>query len=104
MLPTAPFGRTGHTSTRIIFGAAALGAMSQERADATLAVLDAAGVNHIDTAASYGDSELRIAAVPRRPPRPGSSWPPRPASAPATRARARARALARAPGRRLTST
>lgn len=60
MLPTADFGRTGHRSTRVIFGAAALGSMSQERADATLAVIDAAGVNHIDTAASYGDSEIRL--------------------------------------------
>lgn len=57
MLPLAPFGRTGHTSTRLIFGAAALGAMSQERADATLAMIDEAGINHIDTAASYGASE-----------------------------------------------
>ncbi len=60
-LPTAPFGSTGHQSSRVIFGAAALGSMSQERADATLALLDPAGVNHIDTAASYGDSELRLA-------------------------------------------
>src|SRR5215218_9787986 len=56
-LPLAPFGRTGHDSTRLIFGAAALGSMSQERADATLALVDAAGINHIDTAAGYGASE-----------------------------------------------
>ncbi len=56
-----PFGRTGHQSTRLIFGAAALGGMSQERADATLEVVDAAGINHLDTAASYGESELRLA-------------------------------------------
>jgi aryl-alcohol dehydrogenase-like predicted oxidoreductase len=55
------FGRTDHASTRIVFGAAALGAMRQERADQTLALLQAFGVNHIDTAASYGDSELRLA-------------------------------------------
>src|SRR5918996_6253193 len=60
MLPLAPFGRTGHASTRAIFGAAALGSMRQERADEVLALLLDAGVNHIDTAASYGDSELRI--------------------------------------------
>jgi aryl-alcohol dehydrogenase-like predicted oxidoreductase len=60
MIPTAPFGRTGHRSTRIIFGAAALGAMSQERADATLAQVAGWGINHIDTAASYGESELRL--------------------------------------------
>jgi aryl-alcohol dehydrogenase-like predicted oxidoreductase len=35
--------------------------MSQDRADATMAVVEAAGVNHIDTAAGYGDSELRLA-------------------------------------------
>lgn len=60
MLPTAPFGRTGHTSSRVIFGAAALGGMTQDRADEVLETLLAAGVNHLDTAASYGDSELRI--------------------------------------------
>jgi aryl-alcohol dehydrogenase-like predicted oxidoreductase len=47
-------------STRVIFGAAALGAMSQERADATMALIDDAGINHIDTAASYGASEDRL--------------------------------------------
>lgn len=56
-----PFGRTGHASTRVIFGAAALGAMSQQRADATLELVDRAGINHLDTAASYGESELRLA-------------------------------------------
>ena len=56
-----PFGSTGHTSSRVIFGAAALGAMKQERADATLAKLDVFGINHIDVAASYGDAELRLA-------------------------------------------
>lgn len=61
MLPTQTFGRTGHQSTRLIFGAAALGSMGQDRADATMALLDAHGVNHIDTARSYGDSELRLA-------------------------------------------
>jgi aryl-alcohol dehydrogenase-like predicted oxidoreductase len=60
MIPTAPFGRTGHESTRTIFGAAALGSVTQEEADQTLEVLLQYGVNHIDTAASYGDSELRI--------------------------------------------
>ena len=58
----APFGRTGHRSSRVIFGAAALGSMRQEKADALLEVLLAHGVNHIDTAAMYGDSELRVGA------------------------------------------
>lgn len=35
--------------------------MTQERADATIAQVRAAGVNHFDTAASYGESELRLA-------------------------------------------
>ena len=60
MLPTAPFGSTGHQSTRVIFGAAALGGMSQERADATLARIQDWGINHIDTAAGYGASEDRL--------------------------------------------
>jgi aryl-alcohol dehydrogenase-like predicted oxidoreductase len=57
----APFGRTGHESTRVVFGAAALASVSQREADATLEVLLEHGINHIDTAASYGDSELRVA-------------------------------------------
>ena len=60
MLPVAEFGRTGHRSTRVIFGAAALGSMSQEEADATLALIAERGVNHIDTAAGYGESEVRL--------------------------------------------
>ena len=56
----APFGRTGHRSTRVLFGAAALGGMRQEKADQVLETLLEFGVNHIDTAASYGESELRI--------------------------------------------
>ncbi|HXQ24394.1 MAG TPA: aldo/keto reductase [Candidatus Acidoferrales bacterium] len=59
-MQTAPFGRTGHAGTRVIFGAAALGAMRQEKADQILDVLLEYGINHIDTAASYGDSELRV--------------------------------------------
>lgn len=60
MIQKIPFGRTGHESTRTIFGAAALSQVSQADADRTLDVLLRYGVNHIDTAASYGDSELRI--------------------------------------------
>jgi aryl-alcohol dehydrogenase-like predicted oxidoreductase len=57
-----PFGSTGHESSRVIFGAAALGSMRQDKADALLELLIAHGVNHIDTAAMYGDSELRVGA------------------------------------------
>src|SRR5262245_12101851 len=61
MIDRAAFGRTGHESSRVIFGGAALAAMRQERADELLPVLRDAGVNHLDVAASYGDAELRLA-------------------------------------------
>jgi len=60
MIQKQPFGRTGHVSTRILFGAAALGQVTQDEADRTLDLLLEYGINHIDTAASYGDAELRI--------------------------------------------
>jgi len=56
----APFGRTGHDSSRILFGAAALSSVSQAEADRTFDLVVGAGVNHIDVAASYGDAEVRI--------------------------------------------
>ncbi len=68
MIATAPFGITGHESSRTIFGAAALGHVSHADAERTLDLLLAHGVNHVDTAASYGDSELRIASWVRREP------------------------------------
>lgn len=61
MIERLEFGRTGHLSTRVVFGAAALGAVDQETADELLDVLRAHGVNHLDTAPSYGESELRLA-------------------------------------------
>jgi aryl-alcohol dehydrogenase-like predicted oxidoreductase len=60
MIDTQPFGTTGHQSSRVIFGAAALGGMSQGRADATIETVRAHHINHFDTAASYGESELRL--------------------------------------------
>ena len=60
MIEQRPFGRTGHMSTVTLFGAAALARVSQDEADRALEVLLRFGVNHIDTAARYGDSELRI--------------------------------------------
>ncbi len=60
MIPTLDFGRTGHASTRILFGAAALGGVTQAEADSTMELILEHGINHIDTAASYGESELRI--------------------------------------------
>ena len=60
-IATLPFGRTGHQSTRIVFGAASLARVSQDDADRTLEVLLEHGINHIDVAASYGDAEIRVA-------------------------------------------
>ena len=61
MISTRPYGSTGFDSTRILFGAAALAGMKPERVEWTLQVLERFGVNHIDTAASYGHSELNLA-------------------------------------------
>jgi aryl-alcohol dehydrogenase-like predicted oxidoreductase len=60
MIERRPFGRTGHHSAVTLFGAAALARASQAEADRTLELLLRSGINHIDTAARYGDSELRI--------------------------------------------
>jgi len=59
-IPVGEFGRTKHRSSRVIFGAAALGSVTQAVADRTLEVLQKHGINHLDVAASYGDAELRI--------------------------------------------
>jgi aryl-alcohol dehydrogenase-like predicted oxidoreductase len=61
MIPKHFFGRTGHESTRTVFGAAALSKVTQDEADQTLEVLLRYEINHIDVAARYGDAELRIA-------------------------------------------
>jgi aryl-alcohol dehydrogenase-like predicted oxidoreductase len=61
MIERAPFGATGHDSSRVIFGAAALGSVSKGEADRALEVLLEHGINHIDVAAGYGDAETRIA-------------------------------------------
>jgi aryl-alcohol dehydrogenase-like predicted oxidoreductase len=59
-------GRTEHQSSVLIYGGAALGEVTQEVADASIRQALAAGINHFDTAAGYGDSELRLGAwMPR---------------------------------------
>jgi aryl-alcohol dehydrogenase-like predicted oxidoreductase len=68
MIERVPFGATGHDSTRVIFGGAALGRVSLSDSERTLELLLQHGVNHIDVAASYGDAELRIASWLRRHP------------------------------------
>jgi aryl-alcohol dehydrogenase-like predicted oxidoreductase len=54
------FGRTGHMSTATIFGGAALIRATRKDADRVLEILLEYGVNHIDTAPRYGDSEIFI--------------------------------------------
>jgi aryl-alcohol dehydrogenase-like predicted oxidoreductase len=66
VIPTLAFGRTGHRSSRILFGAAALWNASPEQAAHTLDTLLARGVNHIDVANGYGPSELRVGESMRR--------------------------------------
>lgn len=60
MIPLKIFGRSDHKSSRTLFGAAAFWSVKQHIADKTMELLLKYGINHIDTAASYGDSELRI--------------------------------------------
>jgi aryl-alcohol dehydrogenase-like predicted oxidoreductase len=60
MIEKLAFGSTGHESTRTIFGAAALWSAQDEDAAPLLELLLRHGVNHIDTAASYGRSERRV--------------------------------------------
>jgi aryl-alcohol dehydrogenase-like predicted oxidoreductase len=60
MIPKVPFGRTGHVSTRVIFGAYAFKKAKQAEADRVLDLLLKYGVNHIDAAPIYGNAEKRI--------------------------------------------
>ena len=79
-------GRIGHMSSVLIYGGAALGDVTQEVADASIRQALDAGINHFDTAAAYGDSELRIGEwMPRI--RDGSSSPARRATGPPARVR-----------------
>jgi predicted aldo/keto reductase-like oxidoreductase len=60
---TRRLGRTGQSSSVLVYGAAALGEVTQEVADASVEEALAGGINHLDTAASYGDAELRLGAL-----------------------------------------
>lgn len=53
-------GRLEHMSSVCIYGGAALARVGQERADESISFALESGINHFDTAASYGDSELRL--------------------------------------------
>ncbi|MDX6257035.1 MAG: hypothetical protein QOJ11_3369 [Frankiales bacterium] len=56
-------GRLEHQSSVLIYGAAALGEVSQDTADASVQLALDAGINHLDVAAGYGDAELRLGAL-----------------------------------------
>ena len=60
MIKKISFGKTGHQSSRAIFGSVSLGGVSQSEADRALDLLWEFGVNHIDTAPKYGEAELRL--------------------------------------------
>ena len=60
MIKKFSFGKTGHQSSRAIFGSVSLGRASQPEADRVLDLLWHYGVNHIDTAPKYGEAELRL--------------------------------------------
>jgi aryl-alcohol dehydrogenase-like predicted oxidoreductase len=53
-------GRLEHQSSVLIYGAAALGEVSQDVADRSIREALDGGVNHFDVAADYGDAELRL--------------------------------------------
>ena len=65
-METRRLGRLGHRSSVLIFGGASLAEVGQDEADRSISAALEAGINHVDTAADYGDSELRLGAwMPR---------------------------------------
>ena len=60
MITRELFGRTGHASSQIIFGAWALSNATQAEAEQILGILLEYGVNHIDAARMYGNAEELI--------------------------------------------
>ena len=59
-METRRLGRLEHQSSVLIYGAAALGEVTQDVADASLQEALDGGINHLDVAADYGDAELRL--------------------------------------------
>lgn len=60
---TRQMGRISVDSSVVMFGAASLGAVTQEEADASIRYALDHGINHFDTAASYGDAEMRMGPI-----------------------------------------
>jgi aryl-alcohol dehydrogenase-like predicted oxidoreductase len=59
-METRRLGRIGHMSSVLLYGGAALSAVSEEDADRSIRQALDAGINHFDTAAGYGDSEIHL--------------------------------------------
>jgi len=53
-------GRTGHMSSIVTLGCAALGRVTQKEADKVIDLALSHGVNHFDVAPTYGEAELRL--------------------------------------------
>jgi aryl-alcohol dehydrogenase-like predicted oxidoreductase len=66
MIATQVFGRTGHLSSRVLFGGAALAQVTQVETDVALELAMSYGVNHVDVAAGYGEAEVRVGNWIRR--------------------------------------
>ena len=66
-------GRTGHMSSVLTFGAAALGQVTQAEADAGIELAFSHGINHIDVAPAYGEAELRLGTMVGKQPQQGFS-------------------------------
>ena len=61
-METRRLGRLEHKSSVLIYGAAALGEVSQDVADRSIQQALDGGINHVDVAADYGEAELRLGA------------------------------------------
>jgi predicted aldo/keto reductase-like oxidoreductase len=59
-MQTRRLGRIGHDSSVLIYGAASLAEVDQDRADASVQEALDAGFNHFDVARDYGEAELRL--------------------------------------------
>ncbi|SDM74271.1 Aldo/keto reductase family protein [Fictibacillus solisalsi] len=56
-------GRLGYEGSVVMFGAASLGNVTQEEADQSISYALDHGINHFDTAADYGDAEVRLGPI-----------------------------------------
>lgn len=59
-METRRLGRLGHMTSVLVYGGASLVDVPEHVADASIELALEAGINHFDTAADYGDSELHL--------------------------------------------